>query len=111
MYTSVLERTQEIGVMKAIGAKNSDILSLFLIESGTIGLVGGAIGCSLGIGIAKAAELISAQFLDDALIQASITPELVFGALAFSFLIGSISGVLPARQAAQLNPVDALAYE
>jgi putative ABC transport system permease protein len=111
MYTSVLERTQEIGVMKAIGAKNSDILSLFLIESGTVGLVGGAIGCALGIGIAKGAELIAAQMLDEALIQASITPELVFGALAFSFLIGSASGVLPARQASQLNPVDALAYE
>lgn len=111
MYTSVLERTQEIGVMKAIGARNSDILTLFLIESGIIGLVGGAIGCALGIGIAKAAELISAQVLEEALIQASITPELVFGSLAFSFFIGSASGVLPARQASQLNPVDALAYE
>jgi putative ABC transport system permease protein len=49
--------------------------------------------------------------LEETFIQASITPELVFGSLAFSFLIGSASGVLPARQAAQLNPVDALAYE
>ena len=58
MYTSVLERTREIGVMKAIGARNSDIMLLFLIESGIIGLVGGIIGCLIGVGLAKGVEFV-----------------------------------------------------
>jgi len=111
MYTSVLERTQEIGVMKAVGARNSDILLLFLIESGTIGMVGGAVGCLIGTSISKGFEYIAVTQFDIVLIKASITPELILGALAFSFLVGSISGVLPARQASQLKPVDALRYE
>lgn len=111
MYTSVLERTQEIGVMKAVGARNSDILLLFLIESGTIGMVGGAVGCLIGASISKGFEYIAVTQFDIVLIKASITPELILGALAFSFLVGSISGVLPARQASQLKPVDALRYE
>jgi putative ABC transport system permease protein len=111
MYTSVLERTQEVGVMKAVGARNTDILLLFLIESGTIGMVGGGVGCLIGIAISKGFEYIAVSQFDIVLIKASITPELILGALAFSFLIGSISGGLPARQAAQLKPVDALRYE
>jgi putative ABC transport system permease protein len=111
MYTSVLERTQEVGVMKAVGARNKDILLLFLIESGTIGVVGGTIGCLIGILISKGFEYIAITQFDIVLIKASITPWLIIGALAFSFLVGSISGVLPARQAAQLKPVDALRYE
>ncbi len=111
MYTSVLERTREIGVMKAVGARNSDILLLFLIESGTIGMVGGAIGCLIGTAIGKGFEYIAITQLDLVLIKASITPELILGSLTFSFLVGCISGVLPARQASQLKPVDALRYE
>ncbi|MEA1925397.1 MAG: ABC transporter permease [Candidatus Altiarchaeota archaeon] len=111
MYTSVLEKTQEIGVMKAVGAKNSDISLLFMIESGTIGMVGGIIGCLIGAGLSKGVEYIAVVELDQTMIKASITPELIIGALAFSFIVGCISGVLPARQAAQLKPVDALRYE
>jgi putative ABC transport system permease protein len=111
MYSSVLERTQEIGVMKAIGARNSDILILFLIESGILGMVGGAIGCSLGIGMSKAIEIFSAEELGSKILQASISLELILGALAFSFIVGCLSGILPARQASQLRPVDALRYE
>ncbi|OYT27431.1 MAG: ABC transporter permease [Candidatus Altiarchaeales archaeon ex4484_96] len=111
MYTSVLERTQEIGVMKAVGAKNSDILVLFMIESGTIGLVGGLVGCVIGGGLSKGVEYIAALLLDQVLIKASLTPELIIGSLAFSFIVGCISGMLPARQASQLKPVDALRYE
>lgn len=111
MYTSVLERTQEIGVMKAVGARNGDVLTLFLIESGTIGLLGGTIGCILGVGIAKAIEEIVTKEVEGLVFEAAITPELVFFALGFSFLVGSISGVLPAKQAAELKPTDALAYE
>ncbi|MBN2014350.1 MAG: ABC transporter permease [Candidatus Altiarchaeota archaeon] len=111
MYTSVLERTHEIGVIKAVGARNEDILLLFLIESGTIGMIGGSIGCLIGILISKGLEYIAVTVFDVVLLKAAITPGLVIGALAFSFLVGSLSGILPAWQASQLKPVDALRYE
>ena len=111
MYTSVLERTKEIGTMKAVGAKNSDILILFLIESGMLGLIGGVIGIGVGLGLSKTAEYIATAQLGTNLLQASIDPVLILGALAFSFLIGTASGVFPAMQAAKLKPVDALRYE
>jgi len=111
MYTSVLERTKEIGTMKAIGAKNSHILSIFLIESGLLGLVGGAIGVIIGISLAKGAEYIAGIYLGSPLLQASMNPFIMLGALTFSFIIGTISGVLPAIQASRLKPVDALRYE
>ena len=111
MYTSVLERTKEIGTMKAVGAKNSDILILFLIESGLLGLVGGVIGIAIGLGLSKSAEYIASVYLGTNLLQASTSIWLIAGALAFSFVIGSLSGVLPAYQASRLKPVDALRYE
>ena len=110
MYTAVLERTREIGVMKAVGAKNGQILGLFLIESGLLGLVGGLIGTLVGIGI----SLVAGRFIDQALsvpFIPSFRLELILGAIAFSFVLGSISGVLPARQASGLQPVEALRYE
>ncbi len=111
MYTSVLERTKEIGIMKAIGAKNSDILSIFLIESGLLGMVGGAIGIFLGFLIGKMVEFIATAALGTALIKADFPLSLILGALAFSFFIGSISGVFPAMQAANMKPVDALRFK
>ncbi|MEM2917994.1 MAG: ABC transporter permease [Candidatus Altiarchaeota archaeon] len=111
MYTSVLERTQEIGVMKAIGAKNKDILLLFTIESGILGMIGGAIGCMIGITISKIVEIFAEQTLKGKLLEAYISLELIIGALAFSFFVGVISGILPAKQASELKPVDALRYE
>lgn len=111
MYTSVLERTKEIGVMKAIGATNNQILFLFLIESGLLGLVGGLIGIGLGIGLAKAAELIAGAAIGTPLLKASINPSLIIGALCFSIIIGGLSGIFPAKQASNLKPVDALRYE
>jgi len=110
MYTSVLERTHEIGVMKAIGARNSHILAIFMIESGLYGMVGGIVGVAIGLGMAKAAELAAiSQGVD--MFRASITPGLIFGGLAFAFLIGCISGAAPARSASEMKPVDALRYE
>ena len=111
MYTSVLERTKEIGTMKAIGAKNSHILLLFLIESGLLGLVGGLIGILIGIGIAKGAEYFATIYIGTPLLRASMSPYIIFGALIFSILIGTISGIFPAMQASKLNPVDSLRYE
>ena len=110
MYTSVLERTNEIGVMKAIGARNIDIMSIFLIESGILGVIGGAIGCAIGLGISKSVELaVKSQGIE--YLVASTSPVIIFGAIAFAFVVGAVSGVLPARQAAKLKPVDALRYE
>jgi len=111
MYTSVLERTKEIGTMKAVGAKNSDILKIFLFESGLLGLVGGAIGIGIGIGLGEGAEYIASVALGTNLLQAAFPWYLIAGALLFSFLIGTLSGILPAMQAAKLKPADALRYE
>jgi putative ABC transport system permease protein len=111
MYTSVLERTKEIGIMKAIGAKNKDILLIFLFEAGLLGMVGGIIGVIIGIGLSKTAEYFATLYLGTNLLQASTDHVLIIGALVFSFVIGVISGVLPALQASRLRPVDALRYE
>src|SRR3989338_2789282 len=111
MYTAVLERTREIGVMKAVGAKNREVMLLFLIESGLYGLVGGMVGIAFGLGMGKIVEFAATNFLGSNLLKANTSPYLIFGALAFSFLLGCISGVAPARQAARLSPVQALRYE
>jgi putative ABC transport system permease protein len=110
MYTSVLERTREIGVMKAIGARNSDIMLIFLLESGLIGLVGGAIGVVLGVGGGLATEWIAVRS-GYTLLRVSFPPWLLVGALAFSFFVGMLSGAIPASNAARMKPVEALRYE
>lgn len=109
MYTSVLERTREIGIMKAIGAKNSDILLIFLIEAGALGLAGGIVGILAGMGIGTLVGELAAQFAIP--FGVSFPPWLIGGALAFSFLIGSISGALPAIRASGMKPADALKYD
>jgi putative ABC transport system permease protein len=107
MYTSVLERTHDIGIMKAIGARNSDVMWIFLLESGLLGMAGGAVGIALGVGLSKLVEFIGQGFAGS-LLKASFPLSLIIGALMFSFLIGTISGVFPARQASKMPPVDAL---
>lgn len=108
MYTSVLERTRQIGIMKAVGAKNSNILAMFIVESGLLGLVGGVIGVILGLVMSKGAEYFARMYIDDFSIY--VSSELVIGALLFSFIVGCISGYLPARRASRMHPVDALRY-
>jgi len=110
MYTSVQERTRQIGIMKAIGATNEDIQLIFLVESGLLGLVGGVIGCLLGAMLAVGVQY-GAAVAGFEVLKASITPGLIALALGFSFFIGMASGTFPARQAAKMNPVDALRYE
>ncbi|MBU2561315.1 MAG: ABC transporter permease [Nanoarchaeota archaeon] len=110
MYTSVLERTNEIGIMKAIGARNSDIFFLFLIESGILGVVGGIAGIAAGIGLSKLVAFGAAS-AGWTFIQTLFPWYLTFGALLFSFAVGAIAGTLPARQASKMKPVDALRYE
>ena len=107
MTTSVMERVREIGIMKSIGAKNSDIFLQFFIEAGLLGFVGGVIGVLIGTGIGFIGILGINNFIG---ISTSFSPNLVliFGTLVGSFLIGSISGIAPAMNAARLNPVEAL---
>jgi len=109
MYTAVMERTREIGVMKAIGARNSDILLIFLIESGLIGLAGGIIGVLLGMGFGSLVGIFTQR--GGMAFGVSFPPWLTLGALAYSFIVGSLSGALPALQAARMKPADALRYE
>ena len=108
MYTSVLERTKEIGIMKSIGAKNSAIFSIFFIESGLLGLVGGIIGIILGLAFAFGLSALGRVFLGSELIQANVPPVLILGSLLFSFLLGTAFGMLPAYQGSKLSPVESL---
>ena len=108
MYTSVVERTKEIGVMKAIGAKNKDVLWIFLIESGLLGLVGGIVGALIGLGGAIGISNIANNALGSELFKVSVSYPLLIGAVSFSFILGILFGVLPALQASKLKPVDAL---
>lgn len=111
MYTSVLERTKEIGVMKAIGARNADIVWLFVFESGLLGLIGGIVGVLLGMGIGKLIEFIATTALDTNLLKVAFPWWLILACLAFAFIIGALSGMFPALRAAKIHPTEALRYE
>ena len=104
MLVSVTERTREIGIRMAIGARGSDVLTQFLVESIVMSLVGGLIG--IGVGFAGAALL--ARFTGWATV---VSPETVVIALVFSAGVGIFFGFYPARKAAALNPIEALRYE
>lgn len=107
MFTSVRERTREIGIMKAIGAKNSEVLIIFLIEAAIIGISGGIGGTILGIVFAKIIEAYG-QVHPVFYFVASVTPGLIIFGLLFSLVIGCLSGFFPAQRAAKLKPVEAL---
>ena len=118
MFTSVLEKTKEIGIMKAIGAKNGDILTIFLINSGLIGLVGGIGGVVVGSvasfmigGAGGITGGSGSRGMGSMFSSTLITWELLIFALVFSVIIGMIAGVIPAYRASRLRPVDALRYE
>jgi putative ABC transport system permease protein len=104
MLVNVTERTREIGVRVAVGARPRDILAQFLIEALMLSLLGGAIGAGLGVGVAR---LLAAQFQWPLLIR----PDVIVLALGFSALVGVGFGLYPARKASQLDPIDALRYE
>ncbi|MBD3203810.1 FtsX-like permease family protein [Candidatus Woesearchaeota archaeon] len=111
MYTAVLERTKEIGIMKAIGARNSDILKMFLIEAGLIGLIGGTIGIIIGFSASKFVEFIIKNVLGFELLSVRFNIPLMAMVFLFSILFGAVAGVFPAKQASEQKPVDALRYE
>lgn len=110
MTTSVLERRKEIGIMKSIGARNSQIFVQFFIESGLLGLVGGAIGIVLGVFLGYFGTVGINSFLG-ANTQPEINFSLIFFSLIGSFSIGAAAGIFPAMKAARQNPVQALREE
>jgi putative ABC transport system permease protein len=105
MLVSVTERTREIGLRKAVGAKRTDILWQFLLEAMTLSVFGGLLGIGLG---ATGATIIS-SLIDG--FEAVVTPQAVLLATTFSAAVGLIFGVYPARRASLLNPIEALRYE
>ena len=109
MLMSVMERTHEIGVMKAIGAKNRNILSLFLLEAGVVSLIGGVFGCVLGIVGARAISF-GIQTAFDVEIAALVKPEVLLGGIAVAVVVGMLSGLYPARKASKMSPVEAVKY-
>jgi putative ABC transport system permease protein len=110
MYTSVLERTREIGVMKAVGASDRAVMTLFIIESGLLGLVGGAVGSAAGQAMAIFAEQV-AQSQGFLLLDVQFDLLLFLMVLVGSATLGIVSGLMPAYRAAKLSPVQALRYE
>jgi putative ABC transport system permease protein len=104
MLVSVTERTREIGLRMAVGARTRDILGQFLVEAVTLSLIGGLIGVALGVG----ASLAIGGFLGWRVL---LSPEAIGLAVAFAFVIGVFFGFYPARKAARLNPVEALRFE
>jgi putative ABC transport system permease protein len=104
MLVSVTERTREIGIRMAIGAKSRHVLLQFLLEAVTLSIVGGAIGVSLGIGVSRMIARVAGW-------PVAIDPQSIAIAFGFSALIGIFFGFYPARKAAALDPIDALRYE
>lgn len=110
MFTSVLEKTKQIGIMKAIGARNKDILLIFLFNAGLIGLVGGILGIFLGALLSGSLPALMGQtFLTRG--GTIVSMNSIIMAITVSFLVGMIAGIIPAYKGSRLKPVDALRYE
>jgi len=110
MFISVMERTKEIGVMKAIGATNYNVMEIFLVESALLGFFGGAIGCTIGYILSHIINVVASGMLP-VTFEATVTIEMIIMSLLFSFFVGIASGLWPARKAAKMQPVEALRYE
>jgi putative ABC transport system permease protein len=110
MLMSVLERTREIGVMKAIGATNRQVLLIFLYESIAIGIIGGVIGVLLGAGFTNILIAVFRGFTGMSM-TAFINPLLLVFGVIFAVIVSVASGIYPARRAAKLDPIEALRYE
>jgi putative ABC transport system permease protein len=108
MIVSVTERTREIGIRKAVGARRNDILLQFLVESLLVSVLGGFGGIAAGIGIA---QLVNGQQLNGQALQTLVTPQSIILAAGVSAAIGLFFGIYPASRAAKLNPIEALRYE
>jgi len=105
MLVSVTERTREIGLRKAVGAKRSDVLIQFLIEAMALAIAGGLIGVALGWGLARLVSVLFGEF------QAVVGADAVITSLVVATAVGLFFGIFPAYRASRLNPIDALRYE
>ncbi|MFZ1970692.1 MAG: FtsX-like permease family protein [Candidatus Nanoarchaeia archaeon] len=110
MITSVIERRKEIGVLKSIGARNSEILNLFLFESSTLGFIAGTLGVIFGFILTQIAKVILIK-VGLGFLQPSYSIWLFVGCILFATLTGAVSGVVPAINASRISPVKALRYE
>jgi len=108
MLVSVTERTREIGIRKAVGARRRDILLQFLVEAIVVSVVGGGVGILLGAGLSR---VVSGVDLGGSRIQAVVTADSVLLAVGVSVAIGLFFGIYPAMRASRLNPIEALRYE
>jgi putative ABC transport system permease protein len=110
MFTSVLEKTKEIGIMKAIGARNKDIMVIFLLNAGLIGLVGGILGAVFGIILSGTLPALMGEV---GMLRGGtfVSVHSIIIALSVSVIIGIAAGIVPAYNASKLKPVDALRYE
>jgi|DewCreStandDraft_5_1066085.scaffolds.fasta_scaffold00240_77 putative ABC transport system permease protein len=113
MLVSVTERTREIGIRKAVGAKRRDILIQFLVESTLVSVLGGVVGIVLGIGVSRliAGARIPGVAAGTAGLPSVVTPDAVLLAFGVSAAVGLFFGIYPASRAARLNPIEALRYE
>ena len=111
MMVSVTERTREIGIRKALGAKERTILSLFVVEAGTTSALGGIIGIGLGYTVSALATKVLAVIMTDMTITVIPTAGSIAVAFGISVGIGVLFGYLPAKRAASLNPIEALRYD
>jgi putative ABC transport system permease protein len=108
MLVSVTERTREIGIRKAVGAKRRDILTQFLIEAVVVSAAGGITGIAIGTGLSK---LLSSISLGGQSIPSVVSPDAVILSFTVSATVGLFFGIYPAMRASRLNPIDALRYE
>ena len=110
MLVSVTERTREIGIRKALGAKERYIMQQFVIEAATTSALGGVLGIIVGYGLSSIGTIIVSALMEEGL---TISPSIgaVLGAFGISTFIGIVFGYLPAKKAARLNPIDALHYD
>ncbi|MFH1623042.1 MAG: ABC transporter permease [Candidatus Aenigmatarchaeota archaeon] len=115
MFMSVMERTRQIGTLKALGTTSFEVMKLFLFESAMIGLIGGMLGLFLGFIASGLISELGIRMMGlggtGGMSGTLITPQLMVFAVGFSVIIGAVSGILPARSAAGLQPIEALRYE